>query len=202
MQGVLYSYLLQEKKLPIPGVGTIHIDRIPARTDIANRQLLPPFYSFRFDKYFDSPDRDFFTYLAQRQDQADYEAIRWYNEWALAVSTRIRNNEAVEMAGIGILKREPSGEIVLESVSIGSGLMTPVPANKVLRADALHHMIVGDQELTSADMSAYLEEEYHRSRDNWWVYALVAAAIALLILFYHIVSSGGGPAAISNQQPF
>ena len=54
MIDVLKSYLVQNKSINIPGLGTIHAEEIPAKNDIVNKQLLPPHYVFHFDKYFDA----------------------------------------------------------------------------------------------------------------------------------------------------
>ncbi len=115
MNNVLVSYLLQHKSISIPGLGSMYIERIPAQTDFVNRRILPPDYHFRFDKYFDAPDKDFFTYLAKQQNIADYEAIKWYNEWAYELRSKIREGQIVEWAGIGTLKKDISGEIIFES---------------------------------------------------------------------------------------
>src|SRR5690606_16028798 len=82
MVNLICSYLLQHKSISIPGLGTIYVERIPAQSDFVNRQLLPPAYHYRFDRYFDVPARDFFIFLGARKNIKDYEAIKLYNEWA------------------------------------------------------------------------------------------------------------------------
>ena len=76
MNDILTSYLLQNKSISIPGLGSMYIERIPAQTDFVNKRILPPDYHFRFDKYFDAPDKDFFAYLAQQMNRGDYETIK------------------------------------------------------------------------------------------------------------------------------
>ncbi len=109
MTEALTSYLLQHKSISIPGLGTVYIERIPAQTDFINKQILPPSFHFRFDKYFDAPDKEFFTYLAQQKDIADYEAIKWYNEWAYELRNRLRTDEMVEWKGVGGLEKRCFG---------------------------------------------------------------------------------------------
>ena len=75
----LNSYLYQHKSISIPGLGTIYMESLPASIDSSSKNILPPLYYFRFDKYFDAPDKEFFSYLASEKNMADYEAIRWYN---------------------------------------------------------------------------------------------------------------------------
>jgi hypothetical protein len=227
MNNVLVSYLLQHKSISIPGLGSMYIERIPAQTDFVNRRILPPDYHFRFDKYFDAPDKDFFTYLAKQQNIADYEAIKWYNEWAYELRSKLREGQIIEWAGIGTLKKDISGEIVFESAGRIPGLQEPTPANRVIHTHTQHTMLVGDQEVTrkisnidSAPAAATEEnnvvsgdeqapnEPYHYpwedekpKKKGWWFFALIIAALALGMIFFRVYKSGFVTSAAGNHQP-
>ncbi|THU40036.1 hypothetical protein FAM09_09120 [Niastella caeni] len=219
MNNVLVSYLLQHKSISIPGLGSMYIERIPAQTDFVNRRILPPDYHFRFDKYFDAPDKDFFTYLAKQQNIADYEAIKWYNEWAYELRSKLREGQVVEWAGIGSLKKDISGEIIFESAGRIPSLQEPTPANRVIHSHSQHTMLVGDQEVTRKisntdyvsnesdsnvtsgdEMPPDYYEEPPKKR-GWWIFALVIAALALSVIFFRVYKSGFVTSAAGNQQP-
>ncbi len=38
-------------------------------------------------------------------NRADYEVIKWYNEWAYELRNRIREGEAVDWENVGVLKK-------------------------------------------------------------------------------------------------
>jgi hypothetical protein len=225
MNNVLVSYLLQHKSISIPGLGSMYIERIPAQTDFVNRRILPPDYHFRFDKYFDAPDKDFFTYLAKQQNIADYEAIKWYNEWAYELRSKLREGQSVEWTGIGTLKKDISGEIIFESAGRIPSLQEPTPANRVIHTHTQHTMLVGDQEVTRKitntdantniptvadnnnvisgdeqvpDYPPYPEEP--PKKRGWWIFALVVAALALTVIFMRVYKNGLTPSAAGNQQ--
>ena len=220
MNNVLVSYLLQHKSISIPGLGSMYIERIPAQTDFVNRRILPPDYHFRFDKYFDAPDKDFFTYLAKQQNIADYEAIKWYNEWAYELRSKLREGQVVEWQGIGTLKKDISGEIVFESAGRIPSLQEPTPANRVIHTHTQHTMLVGDQEVTRKisnmesgpsvsdnnvisgdeqvpDYPPYPEEP---PKKKWWLFALVIAVVALSVIFFRVYKSGFVTSAAGNHQ--
>ena len=159
MNEALYSYLLQHKSLSIPGMGTIFIERVPAQSDFVNKQLLPPSYHFRFDKYFDSPEKDFFTYLALQKNIADYEAIRWYNEWAFELRNSIRTDNPVSLDKIGILRKDVSGSILFDAERLNPSYFDSVSAQRVIHAQATHTVLVGDRELSNQQAAEYLVEE-------------------------------------------
>lgn len=222
MNNVLVSYLLQHKSISIPGLGSMYIERIPAQTDFVNRRILPPDYHFRFDKYFDAPDKDFFTYLAKQQNIADYEAIKWYNEWAYELRSKLREGQIVEWTGIGTLKKDISGEIIFESAGRIPSLQEPTPANRVIHTHTQHTMLVGDQEVTRKitntentptvsdnnnvisgdeqvpDYPPYPEEP--PKKRGWWIFALVIAALALTVIFMRVYKNGFTTSAAGNQQ--
>jgi len=187
----LNSYLIQHKSICIPGLGTIYLEKIPAINDFSNRQLLPPSYKFRFDKYFDAPDKEFFSFLASNQEMAEYEAIKLYNEFAYDLRDRIRKEEKFEWPQVGTLMRDASGEIQFKSELIQPGFVRPVEAIRVIRQDARHAILVGDQELTTDHMSELLnEEEVQVERASWWLYALIIFAAAVVIVFFYFYQNG------------
>lgn len=200
MLTVLNSYLIQHKRLSIPGLGTIYVENVPARTDFINKRILPPTYHYRFDKYFDAPDKEFFAYLALQHQVADYEAIKWYNEWAYELRNRIRNEDAVAWEGVGVLKKDISGEIAFEAAGAIPDYLDDAPAERVIRQDARHKMLVGDRETTSTEMTEVLATESHVERTNWWIYALIIAAVLLGILFFYFYHNGFTTASLGNQQ--
>src|SRR6476469_5211820 len=186
MISTLNSYLIQHKSICIPGLGTIYLEKIPAINDFSNRQLLPPSYKYRFDKYFDAPDKEFFSFLASNQNIAEYEAIKQYNEFAYDLRDRIRKEERFDWPQVGILMRDATGEIQFKSEMIQPQFIRPVQAIRVIRQDARHAILVGDQELTTDHMSELLSEEVYVEKESWWIYALIILAVALVILFIYL----------------
>lgn len=201
MVEALNSYLVQHKSLSIPGLGTIYVERIPAQSDFVNKQIIPASYRYRFDRYFDAPDKDFFTYLASQKEIADYEAIRWYNEWAYELRNKIRTQQEVKWDSVGILRTDVSGEVVFEAEQNLVKFLDPVPAERVIRSNAQHRMIVGDREVTNTAMSDYLNEEtVYVEKESWWIYALILATIAVVVIFFHFFQTGVNSGSVSNQQ--
>src|SRR5258708_36754275 len=122
---VLNAYLFQHRSISIPGLGTIYLETLPANTDVADRTILPPAYRFRFDKYFDAPEKEFFSYIATQRNMLDYEAIKWYNEFSFELRNRIRSEDQVSWDGVGILQKDGSGNVIFESRSGNTLFMTP-----------------------------------------------------------------------------
>lgn len=200
MVQLIKTYLLQNKSISIPGLGTIYVERIPAQTDFVNRQLLPPAYHFRFDKYFDAPAKDFFTFIAAKNRVEDYEAIKMYNEWAQQLRSTIGTENVTPIQGVGSLKRDLSGEIVFEPAGPQQTFHQPVPAERIIRTNASHTMIVGDREFTNVEMNDLLHDGSRNKKSKWWIYAIVIAALAIVAIFINMYRSGGDGTPFGNQQ--
>jgi hypothetical protein len=190
MVHLIRTYLLQNNSISIPGLGTIYVERIPAQSDFVNRQLLPPSYHFRFDKYFDAPGKEFFTYLAARKNIEDYEAIKLYSEWAYELRNNIGADQSATLEGVGILKRDVSGEVIFEAIVPPQTYSIAVPAERIIRSNARHTMLVGDKEISNFEMSGYFHDEVRKKRQSWWIYALILAAVALIAIFFHYFKTG------------
>jgi hypothetical protein len=199
---VLNAYLFQHRSISIPGLGTIYLESQPASADVADRTILPPAYRFRFDKYFDAPDKEFFSYIATQRNMLDYEAIKWYSEFSFELRNRIRTEDQVSWDGVGVLKKDPSGNVMFESVTGNPLFMVPTPAMRVNRQDAQHMLLVGDRERTNVQMNEWLHEEEEgagRKKRSWWIVALVLGVIALAILGWHFYTNGW---SFGNQLKF
>jgi hypothetical protein len=198
---VLNSYLFQHQSISIPGLGTIFLERQPAGADIGSKNLLPPAYRFRFDKYFDAPDKDFFSFLAAERNIPDYEAIKWYSEFSFDLRNKIRQEERVPWDDVGVLAKDADGNIIFESTSTTPLFLRPVPARMVVRKDIQHNLLVGDRETTNYRMNELLHAEREAPRkETWWIYALVFSLLALGILLYHFYANQWQAASLGNQQ--
>jgi hypothetical protein len=200
MWQVLNAYLFQHRSISIPGLGTIYLETLSASVDVAERTMQPPAYQFRFDKYFDAPDKEFFAFLAVQRNILDYEAIKWYNEFSFDLRNKIRAEERVSWDGVGVLRKDGSGGVFFEPAPTPLLFLQPTPAMRVSRQDAQHNLVVGDRERTSGEMNEWLHDNSRRRRPlSWWVIALVLAGLALAFLGWYFYAHGF---SAGNQNKF
>jgi len=199
---LLHSYLLQHKSLSIPGLGAIYVERIPAQSDFVNKQLLPPAYHFRFNKYSDAPGKDFFAWLALQEKVTDYDAIKMYNEWAMDFRNKIDEGQPAGWKGVGSLVRNSSGEIIFEPETSLNAFLEPVPAERIIRNNIHHMMLVGDRERSSDEMTGFLNEDPPVKKIRWWFWILIVVAIAAIIFFILFYQTGFALASAGNGHSF
>lgn len=200
---ILNKYLAQHKSISIPGLGALVVEDVPAISDFVNRQIHPMQQKLRFDKYFDAPDRDFFNYLAHQQNIPDFEAIRWYNEFAYDLRNKIRTEGSAQWQGLGEFKKDVGGEINFEPHYSGYELYPTITAERVVRNTMNHSILVGDKEKTTNEMTVFLTEEKSTlalPEMQWWKLTLTAALLALLLLIFHLAKSGLRWGSSGNRQ--
>lgn len=207
MKETLISYLLQHKSLGIPGLGTIYVERTPAQNDFVNKRILPPGYHFRFDQYFDQPDKDFFTYISQRLGMADFEAIKWYNEWAYDVRNQLRTS-SVYWKGIGTLSKDDNGEFVFEAERVHRTALKTVEAKRYTDWETKSVVKVEDVAVEETETPAVVEDfEYppelfeSTRKNNWWIYAIVLGVIAILLILYYFYGNGSSGLRFGSDMP-
>jgi hypothetical protein len=204
MMEILNSYLLQRKIINIPGMGSIYILDRAAITDFVNKQLFPSSYSFRFDKYQDVPEPGFYQYLSEKEGISENEAMDWYNDFASSLRSKIKNDGFFHWQGVGTIKKDDEGDIVIEDQVKLLPFLSPVPAKRVIRKDAKHAILVGDNEKTNVQMSELLHEPegqiIAQEKSYWWIYAIVLAALAAGLIFYHFYEHGFRWGSTANQQ--
>lgn len=179
----LHEYFIQHGSLTLPGVGTFRIQRISAQVDFASKRMLPPSFTIRFDHRHDAPQREMFTYVAQRSGMADWEAVRSVNNLAFDIKTRLLHGESVPVDGIGILRPDNGSGFQFDPERINYDFTPKVRADRVIRKDAEHTVRVGELHRSSTEMEEFLQAQKEPTplTRRLWFRAMILAILALLV---------------------
>lgn len=193
MSNVFAEYLLQQHELPIPGVGHLAWNDVPAAYDVAGRQFTPPggHWSFTPIQQLDGTLslQRLTGHVALWQNLTEEEAFDEVQAFGRRIKTQL---ETIGSAAVGACGQLQSTEQELRfEPSATTVWLAPLPAERVIREGASHQMLVGDQQTTTAEMEAYLAEEEPVAVDRWWLWPAILAAIALaLIVWRRVVEAG------------
>jgi hypothetical protein len=197
MYEALYHYFIQHKKLAVPGVGTLLLERKPAVSDFVNKQISPPFYSVTLQASIDSPSFNFFKWLAGSLHISDHDAIIRFNDFVFDLKKQINDGSTIEWHGMGKFNKDLSGELKF-APAIKPAMEMPVVAEKVIREKAEHMVRVGEDQKTSAEMTKMLNlPEIKKSR--WWITALLAGLLALLFIGWYFYEHGVDVSSTANS---
>ena len=182
MLALVTKYLLRYKRVAIPNVGTFEIVARSPQLDVADKQLSSPVYLTRHNQDDYVPDHQFRFFA---HDGIDEKELR---NQLYSFGERLRRqaqNSPFHWKGLGTL-RFTSSTMLFEPDEILLDTLQPIVAEKVIRQNVQHNMLVGDREMNSQQVTEVLTRvEYKRP---WfmifsWV-LLIAAVVAIVIYLY------------------
>ena len=205
---LLHLFFIQNKSVSLPGIGTFSLFRISAQSDFATRKIFGPSYSIHFSAGSDTPSREMFNYISRKKNISEWEAVRLVNEFSFEMNGKLKKGEKVAWPGIGTLESGSASQMLFEPERVKYQFIPSVVAERVIRKENDHSVLVGEQEMHKSDMQEWLEHEsYVEEKAGWWIPAAIIGAVALLVLFFSLlnqqVSTYGGrqTTIIPSQAP-
>jgi nucleoid DNA-binding protein len=137
---VIRDLLLRNQKAVIPGLGSFVIAQRPAQLNKVTRVLTPPSPTIRFDKNQQADDSLLLGYLNQKLKQKKEVALGAIEKFAIDINKRLKEEEKVNLEGLGTLSSTKSGDIaftpeeeLLKRISLFElpNLNIPAPVEKV-----------------------------------------------------------------------
>lgn len=193
----LYQYLIQHKQLPVPGIGTFLSERKSAEFDFANRKVNPPSYSIVLNPGGHLPGQPFFAWLANLLGISGREAIFRFNDFAFDMKKQISEGAVIEWNGVGTLKKGLAGDVKLTPLVRALIVEKPITAINVTREKPKHMVRVGEDEMTSAEMTKMLNKQEEK-KSYWWIYPLAVAILATIFISWYFLAKGVEVAATAN----
>lgn len=203
MKEILLKFLMQYQYLGLPGIGSLQLYIRASQTDIANKRVLPPTPAFQFsNEPVTVSDRTLVRYIAQQMGVSEEVADRQLKDYCTASVEGIRRGERLEWRGLGHIAKGVAGDMKFELTAKHIFAYEAVPAERVIRTNADHTILVGDREKTKTEMTELLLEDEPRRRWPWWVAALILGGVGLAVLAYYWYTHRESLQFFRNQQSF
>ncbi len=193
----LYQYLISNKQLAVPGIGTFLLERKPAESDFSNKRINPPAFSINLQLPAKVPTEKFYQWLSGILGISESNAINVFNDFARGIKNSIDNGEIIDWNGVGILSKGLAGEIRFKSAINNLGYEKPVTAEKVIREKAEHMVRVGEDQKTSSEMTELLNQTEEK-KSHWWAYALALVLLSIIFISWHFSKHGINVATTAN----
>jgi hypothetical protein len=198
MQDSLYEFLLLNRKLSLPGIGTISLCQNSAQLDFNNKQFTAPSFYFTIESRNDKPSKKLFDWLSSSLGITEWDAIRSVNDFSFDLKKKLSEKGEANWDNVGIFRRDNNGDLKLHSQSILLKSEQPVMAEKVIRVKAEHNVLVGEQEKTSVQMEEYFAE--NKSRKNYtWLIAVIITVLAVMFIGWYFSEKGFTTSSAGNQ---
>ncbi|WP_439506600.1 hypothetical protein [Sediminibacterium sp.] len=191
----LHKYLVLNKRLSIPDLGSFVIESNTAKLDNANGFLFAPAPAIKFKQEQTPPsDKFLFDFISDEIGVDQMTAIKQFHDYVYKIKTALTTPEGAVITGIGTLRKEENGYILFTPEK---NLLDLLPQVKVTDGIAQFNNDVEKNNLDEERNFTQQEEEdirellgkesQNKSGDNWWVYAIILLMIAIgALLFYYV----------------
>ena len=184
MENLLANFLFQYKYCPLPGIGTLVLSETEASYEYSEKSVSSPQAIIRL-KNSELDPHPFEQYVSQVKSITEDEATRVINQF----SEKLQNLDAyaeLKVPCVGKFFVDADGQINFKQIPFPQYLRQPVHAEKVIRPDATHSILVGDKESNSAIMTEYYSTEPLKKKRTWQLAALLLFLLGLgTIAFYY-----------------
>jgi hypothetical protein len=182
MEKLLATYLFQHKICPLPTVGTLVVRPGIAQANSAEKKILAP---IPFIEYSDQEmsTGELTHYIARYLNVVEQKAEELLNHYCTAVH-QLQVSEELGLATAGSFYKDEQGVLHFKQAAIPAAFLPEVAAERVIHADAVHHMVVGDTQTNTVAMSELLNKEAP-IKSRWWIAALLLFLIGFSLIFYY-----------------
>ena len=118
MQDSLYEFLLLNRRLGLPGIGTISLCQNSAQLDFTNKQFSAPSFYFIIDARNDKPSKKLFDWLSSSLNITEWDAIKSVNDFSFDLKKKLSEKGEVIWEKIGVLHRDNNGDLKLDQQNI------------------------------------------------------------------------------------
>ena len=179
------KYFAQHHHLTLPGIGNFSVETKPARIDLAAHSITSAQKKIAFTKDRQPPQKKFYDFLVDELNIDEVQAISVFTDFTSQLQNELNKKNNIYFKGIGTLTKQTSNVILFQPDEI-SGYFPELLAERIIRKNITHTVRVGEQEKTSEEMQAALNQPKTIKKERWWVAASILAGIgAAAIVFYY-----------------
>lgn len=185
MYPMIHKYLLQYKKVSIPGIGHFAFEVKPASINTEQNLLHAPQQYISFKSETALADRVFYNFLAKELHIEEIDAIKKFHEFTYQLKSDINNGEGVQFNGIGTLKKQLDGGFVFEPENSLENYFANIHLPEVAAASIetpIQHLQLKNEDFSNIELTPV--DESDAKPDYWWVYAIVLAVAAVAAIWY------------------
>jgi hypothetical protein len=190
---LLYKYLILNKKATVPGIGVFFIERKPAKLDFSNKVFVAPQHQIIFKSEPSLNDNGMYTFISREQKIGEAEAVERYYSFANSLKESLHQQKSAALPGMGTLSQNAEGELFFTAALPLKDYFPVTTAERVLRKNTEHRILVGDLNRTNTQMKEMLVEDLPDSshkKDYWWVFAIALGIIGIATIVYYYLHNG------------
>jgi hypothetical protein len=198
----LYFFLLRHKQISLPEIGVVSLEIHSAKIKFIDRQVLPPVLSFGFSPVTKPVGNRIFSWLSHHLAITHEEAKDRFAGFISDLKKQLQEGKEIIWRGVGKFSKGLMNEVVFEPEKKLLAFQEPVVAEKVIRENVKHVVVVGEREKTGSDISEIMaeQEETIVTTNNWWIWPVALIVLSLIFLAWYFSENGIRASSSSNTE--
>lgn len=162
----------QKKTCVLPGIGSLRLSHVPSQSDFPSQRILPPRQEIVF-----TPQSPYSKPTATAEITQLSEQIRRH----------VREAGELHIEGLGIFYAAGEDDIQFAPFQLDEAFFPPVIAERVLRPESGHEIVVGDRQMntrTMAQMLGLSSPDTESRRWIWWAAGLFLLSLGVILAYF------------------
>lgn len=162
----------QKKTCVLPGIGSLRMTHVSSQSDFPAHRILPPRQEIVF-----TPQSPYSKPAANAEITQLSEQIRRH----------VREAGELNIEGLGIFYAAGEDDIQFAPYQLDESFFPQVTAERVLRPEAGHEIVVGDRQMNTRTMAQMLGlsiSETESRRWIWWALGLFLLSLGAIIAYF------------------
>ncbi len=164
--------------LVLPGIGKFSVETKAAQIDFASRNIASAQSKIIFSNEKLQPEKKFYSFLANELNINEEQAIISFAIFISEIKDELDADKPVYFKGIGTLVKEKTRTISFQPETLPV-FFPVITAEKIIRKNVGHTVLVGEEEKTSDEMHAALLQPNTIQKERWWIAAVILAVIGI-----------------------
>lgn len=190
MEKLLTNYLFQYKICPLPSLGTLYLHTGYAGVMAGEKKIVAPCPSVSFETAELSPEH-LLAFIASEQNEGTSQAATKLEEFCNKLKSLSAGME-YSLSNAGSFYKNEDAVLAFRTSEVKPEFIPTLKAERVIRTDVAHHMVVGDTETDTSTMSQRLHGLEEARKSRWGIVAVVAAVLALCAIMVYVYKYNNG----------
>jgi hypothetical protein len=187
MDYLIEHFLLSQHVCPIPGVGTLRLQRRAPIAHFGENKMVAPVPFIELESL-SSNETDFLNFIKGSLGVEKEAAMNLLKDLSDEI-IKMDGDTKFPIGKLGVICKDESGKFTFLSTDLPEYLLPSVKLNRVVHPNATHSVRVGDHEHSNQFMTELLSEKEIIRKEKWWIAASFLLFLGLAGLFYSMFLS-------------
>jgi hypothetical protein len=178
---LLSKYLFQFHSLPLPDLGLILLKQQPAMLNILDKNIAPGYFVIEFKTDLVSPVH-LIDWLSNELNATKQDVTASLSVYVSEIKEALSVARMFSLGSLGILEKDEAGRFLFNASVIHPGGYSVIHADKFIKKNTDHRVLVGDRVFSESDIKNLLTEKRTKIKESWMMVCWGIVFLLLMII--------------------